>query len=168
MFESPRRQRDRGANLVEFALIMPLLFLLLFGVIEFARLIYGYSTVWNGAREGARYATTVGDTDSDGVPNYLDCDAIEAAAISKVAGVDLTTGDITVKYFDADGTEIANCDADAASLASGSTIVDSGFTIEVEASGTFDAVVPLLSSLLNDVDVSSTQSRSIFKGVVGG
>ena len=159
---------ERGANLVEFAVVAPLLFLLLFGVIEFSRLIYGFSTVWNAAREGARYASTVGDTDSDGVPNYLDCGAIEFAAIGKVAGVDLTTSDLTIKYFDLGGTEVADCGSDSASLASGDIIVDSGYTIEVEAAGTFNAVVPLLSSVLDGIDLSSTQTRTVFKGVVGG
>lgn len=163
-----RDQNDRGANLIEFALVIPMLFLLLFGVIEFSRVIYGYSTVWNGAREGARYATTVGDTDANNVPNYLDCAAIEQAAVSKVAGVDLTTADITIKYYDLGGGEVADCASDATALENNLLPIESGYTVEVEAQGTFNAVVPLLSSVLNGIDLSSTQSRSIFRGVVGG
>jgi len=51
--ERARCQRDRGGTLVEFAVVAPLLFLLLFGVIEFARVGHGFSTVWTAAREGA-------------------------------------------------------------------------------------------------------------------
>ena len=153
--------------MVEFALVAPLLFLLLFGVIEFARLIHGFTSVWSAAREGARYATTVGDTDSDTTPNYLDCEAIVAAAVAKVAGTSLDTGDITVKYYDTANAEVADCDGTPPAPAGGGANIDSGFTIEVEASATFNAIVPLLSSFIDEIDLSSTQTRSIFKGVVG-
>ncbi len=51
-----RRVRDEGQDLVEFALIAPLLFLLLFGILEFGVVIWRYNTVANAAREGARAA----------------------------------------------------------------------------------------------------------------
>ena len=49
---------DRGANLVEFAVIAPLLFLLLFGIIEFAWLFASNLDVRQGAREAVRVAAT--------------------------------------------------------------------------------------------------------------
>lgn len=168
MKSTGRGRNDRGANLVEFAFVAPLLFLLLFGVIEFARLAYGYSTIWNGAREGARYATTVGVEDANDTPNFLDCAGIKAAAISKVAGVQLNSGDIDVTYLDASGSPVANCDTNPPFPKPGGANIDSGFTIEVEASGTFDAAVPLLSAFLDGLDMSSRQTRSVHTGVVGG
>lgn len=48
------RADDRGASLVEFAMVMPLLLMLLFGVIEFAWLFSQNLDVRHGAREGAR------------------------------------------------------------------------------------------------------------------
>lgn len=51
----PRRRRsDRGANLVEFAIILPFLLLLLLGTIEFAWIFSQNLDVRHGAREGAR------------------------------------------------------------------------------------------------------------------
>ena len=161
------KSRDSGASLIEFALVAPLLFLLLFGVMEFARLVHGFTTVWTAAREGARYATTVGDTNTDTVPNYLDCDAIIDAAVAKAVAASLSSGDISVKFFDSAGTEVADCDVNPPAPAPSGANIDSGFTIEVTASGTFDAVVPVLSSFLDGIDLSSTQTRSVFKGVVG-
>ncbi len=49
-----RKRGDKGANLVEFAMIMPLLLLLLLGAIEFAWLFSQNLDVRHGAREGAR------------------------------------------------------------------------------------------------------------------
>jgi Flp pilus assembly protein TadG len=48
--------RDRGATAVEFALLLPVLFLLLFGVIDFGRALNAQITLTQAAREGARLA----------------------------------------------------------------------------------------------------------------
>jgi len=161
---------DRGGTLVEFALVAPLLFLLLFGVIEFARVGHGFNTVWTAAREGARYATTVGDDDSDGTPNYLDCLSIEEAALAKVVGMSLDPGAVSIVYSDLTGAPVADCDLTSAlpePSPTGSTDIDNGFTIEVEVSGDFNAIVPVISTFLDGIELNSSQTRSIFKGVVG-
>ena len=44
----------RGQTLVEFALVLPIFLLLLFGVIDGGRFVYVNSTLSNAAREGAR------------------------------------------------------------------------------------------------------------------
>ena len=49
---------SRGANLVEFAVLAPLLILLLFGIIEFAWVFSINLDIRHGAREGARLAAT--------------------------------------------------------------------------------------------------------------
>jgi Flp pilus assembly protein TadG len=49
-----RNGKDRGANLVEFAFVMPFLILLVMGVIEFAWVFATNLDVKHGAREGAR------------------------------------------------------------------------------------------------------------------
>lgn len=162
--DEARRHKDGGATLVEFAVVAPLLFLLLFGVVEFARVVHGFTTVWSAAREGARYATTVGDSNGNGTPNYADCNAIIDAALGKVVAVSLTDSDVTVTYFDRAGTEVANCDSGGADPLD---VVENGYRVEVGASATFNAVVPLLSSFLDGIDLDSAQSRSIFKGIVG-
>lgn len=48
------RARDRGAAVVEFALLLPLLLLLLFGIIDFGRALNAQITITQAAREGAR------------------------------------------------------------------------------------------------------------------
>ena len=51
-----RARHDRGAAAVEFALLLPLLLLLVFGLIDFGRALYAQVTLTQAAREGARLA----------------------------------------------------------------------------------------------------------------
>jgi Flp pilus assembly protein TadG len=49
-----RGPRDRGAAAVEFALLLPVLLLLIFGIIDFGRALNAQITLTQAAREGAR------------------------------------------------------------------------------------------------------------------
>jgi Flp pilus assembly protein TadG len=51
-----RRREQRGQALVEFALILPIFLLILFGLFDFGRAIYAYNTISQAAREAARLA----------------------------------------------------------------------------------------------------------------
>lgn len=50
------KQRARGAAIIEFALVLPLLMGILFAFIELGIALYDKAVVTNAAREGARYA----------------------------------------------------------------------------------------------------------------
>ena len=51
-----RRDRARAQALAEFAIVAPIFFLMLFGIIDFGRYVYYVQVLNNAAREGARYA----------------------------------------------------------------------------------------------------------------
>ncbi len=53
-----RKRKLRGQTIVEFALMLPVFLLMLYGIIEFSRYMQAYLTVQHAAREGARYAIT--------------------------------------------------------------------------------------------------------------
>jgi len=48
---------DRGSALIEMAVVVPVLFTIGFGVIEFGNAIYSYHLIANGVRDAARYAS---------------------------------------------------------------------------------------------------------------
>lgn len=50
------RRDDRGAAAVEFALVLPILVVLLFGVIDFGRALFAYNYLTAAVREGGRFA----------------------------------------------------------------------------------------------------------------
>ena len=55
---SPRRHRFRGQGLVEFALVLPVMLIVIFVIVEIARVLHAWLAVENGARFGVRYAVT--------------------------------------------------------------------------------------------------------------
>lgn len=61
MFLRRRRRDQRGASAVEFALIVPILFTLLFGIIEMAFLMKDYVSLSSAVRAGARTASAAAD-----------------------------------------------------------------------------------------------------------
>ena len=66
-----RHPAARGSTLTEFAFILPVMLMCLFGVIDFGRALYTYHFVSNAAREASRWASVRGNTCTD----YPDCPA---------------------------------------------------------------------------------------------
>lgn len=66
------RDAERGATLVEFAFVLPILLLIAIGLIELGLAFRSYITMGSAAKEGARVAAFVGD-DID-----ADCDVVQA------------------------------------------------------------------------------------------
>jgi len=65
---------ERGAELIEFALVLPLLLLLVLGIVDFAFMFQRLEVITNAAREGARIAVLPGYDTPDvraRVNNYL-------------------------------------------------------------------------------------------------
>ena len=56
---------ERGAELVEFALVFPMLLLVIVGIMDFGLLFQRYEVLTAAAREGARVAILPGYTDAD-------------------------------------------------------------------------------------------------------
>lgn len=66
--------RRAGAAVVEFALVAPLFFVLVFGTVEYGRYVMVQQTLTNASREGARVRVLSASTDADAttaVNNYL-------------------------------------------------------------------------------------------------
>lgn len=79
------RKNERGAAAVEFALVLPLLVVLVFGVAEFGRAYYVQATLSGAAREGARVMALKNDAG-----------AARSAAANASAPLGVTTGQVGV------------------------------------------------------------------------
>lgn len=62
------RRGERSQALIEFALVSPVLLLLLFGIVDIGRAVFYFDTINHAAREGARVAVR----NSERLPNNAD------------------------------------------------------------------------------------------------
>jgi len=78
-------RKRRGAAVVEFAIVAPIFFLMVLGIIEFGRMVMVQQVITNASREGARIAilddTTAGDVRAT-VDNYLTNATVTGAEVT--------------------------------------------------------------------------------------
>lgn len=90
---APGRERsgERGSAFVEFALVSPLLLLLMFGVLDFGRLFFTQLTLQHALREAGRFAVTGNHLpNAGGSTNMSRIASIKQVAQQSAAGLDLT------------------------------------------------------------------------------
>ena len=84
-----RIKNQKGAALVEFAIVLPLLLVLVFGMIEFSIMFYDKSVITNASREGARAGIVYS------YPNRITEGEIEATVGNYVSNKLITFGATT-------------------------------------------------------------------------
>jgi Flp pilus assembly protein TadG len=107
-----RLRSERGAELIEFAMIFPVLLLVMLGIVDFGFMFQRYEVLTNAAREGARMAVLPGYATPDvearvrsyvttgGVPTRVGNPtvAVLSCSIPVAAGAPLTAKRVTVSY----------------------------------------------------------------------
>lgn len=86
-----RFRRNDGVAIIEFALVLPILLIVIAGIFDFGFAFREYLVVTDAAREGARMAVLPGYSDDDvraRVRAYLAAGGIQAA---RIQNVDVTT-----------------------------------------------------------------------------
>ena len=102
----PRRRREEAQSLTEFALILPVFIILVFGIIDFGMGLRAYITVAQATREGARYGVVGNAAGSFSAGGSGECNGSTSTSIvgkvcSTMNGLDLTNIDtVTVECPD--------------------------------------------------------------------
>jgi len=81
---------EKGAELIEFALVFPMLLLVVLGIIDWGLVFSRYEVLFNAAREGARVSV---------LPGYT-CDDVETRVNQYVQGMGLNSGNVTTDCND--------------------------------------------------------------------
>ena len=94
----------RGQNLVEFAIIVPIMILFIFGVIDFARVFHALNIIYNAAREGARYVSQYGGIKMvvvAGGTDYYELQPVQIATVVRMEagnlGLDLNVAGVQIE-----------------------------------------------------------------------
>jgi Flp pilus assembly protein TadG len=91
-----QRRRERGAAAVEFAIILPILLMLVGGVIDFGRLYWTQIMLSNAARDGVRLAAM-------GSTTYTAAQ-VQSRTVTAAAPLTVATSGVTVTQCGAGGT----------------------------------------------------------------
>ncbi|MCM3602696.1 pilus assembly protein [Robertmurraya korlensis] len=76
---------QKGQSMVEFALVIPILILLLFAILDFGRVFHAYLAIDHAGREAAR-AASIGKDDS----------TIRSTAVSKASSISLAESQVAI------------------------------------------------------------------------
>jgi len=93
------RRHRRGSSGVEFALIVPLLALMLFGTIEVGRAMHDYQLVEKGVRHATRYLSRMALTCPGGAFAASDENAAKNLALTGTLSDPAGSGDYLLKYW---------------------------------------------------------------------
>ena len=66
-----RRQNESGTTVAEFAIVALIFFTLIFGIIEFGRLLYTHNALTDATRRGARFAVIHKESQVEAVKNEV-------------------------------------------------------------------------------------------------
>ena len=162
-------ERRAGQSLVEFALVLPIFMLFLFGLIDGGRLVYQHSVLSQAAREGARLASVeaswIGATDTgcgsaDGPvcpasAAAMKTDIISAANRMNAPFAVVTGADVFVRCDPSGGTPTGNWTGTSC------TSNGSGNVASVRVTGTFQPITPVISQIVGTVSMSASTSMVI-------
>lgn len=135
---------ERGQSLVEFALIVPIFLLLVFGIIDLGRGVYAYNTIQNAAREGIRLAIV--DQNVDAI-----LDEVQDHAV----GLRLDDSNLTLSFLQPD-TMTTPCNTPIAISCEVELLVDYKFV----------PATPIIGNLIGNIDMSAASRQPVERSYV--
>jgi hypothetical protein len=182
----PASPGQTGQGLVEFALVLPVFLLMIFGLLDTGRLVYTNSALSQAAREGARLASTeagwigvsgpacVGDPSmiGPGNPGAQVCPAtvadFKAHVVDAVNRMTVSLGPVTAVHVSChpvgsaptgDWTEGSG--GNGCQDGAGNAMSVSGDLVSVRIEYTYQPITPVISSLISTVPLSGAATMVI-------
>jgi Flp pilus assembly protein TadG len=142
-----RRDRSRGQGLVEFAVVLPVIVLVVFGILDLGRGVFTYNALSQAARQASRTAIVDQDVAD-----------IRTAAIDYAPTLGLQSGDITVCFKDYD-SNLTNCNSTADDCPQNDRFIGCLAIVEVDVS--YSPMTPVIGSIVGSIPMSSTSIQPI-------
>jgi Flp pilus assembly protein TadG len=152
-----RKRRSEGQSLVEFAVVIPIVVLMIAAFVEIGRAVYAFNTIANAARQGARVAVV------NQLPDVTDCDesrpiedpyephwSVMGCALLAGKTLGLTPADVTVAYITPPSTTLS-C----------SPTLHVGCIAMVTVSYDYDIATPFVSRFIGPIAMSQTSEMPV-------
>lgn len=146
-----------GQSLVEFALVLPIILLVIVGFFEIGRAVFAYNTIANAARQGARVATVNQLADVTECNELWPIDdpyephwSIRGCAILAAKTIGITTSDVSVSYAAPPSTTLA-C----------SPVLHVGCIALVTVTYNYSVATPFVNKLIGPITMTQTSQMPI-------
>ena len=182
-----RRQRSDGQALLEFALVLPVLLIVIVGVFDGGRAVFTNTTLSQAAREGARLAAveagSVGLSGGDcvatpaligasGNPGARVCPpslaSLKTDVVDAVDRMTASVGPVAAVYFSCDPQGSAPTGAwteatggNGCDDGTGSSLGASGDLVSVRVEHAWQPITPIIGSILGPITLSGSASMTI-------
>jgi Flp pilus assembly protein TadG len=141
------RQDSVGQTLVEFAIVMPIIAMVVLGLFDLGRAVYSYNTLAQSARQASRMAIV-----NQNVTN------VRNQAISSAATLGLTASNVDVCFKTATSTQ-QDCASTADDCPQATRTI--GCLALVKAHINYQPMTPIVSLILSSIPLSSTSVGTI-------
>ena len=153
-------RNGRGVTIVEFAMVFPLLLLLIFGVMDFGFYYFVQHSLQFATREGVRLAL-VGGTINDGSGNPMSREASIIQTIRSKASVAVKPAEVSVSIYPVDATF-----ADPSNWQTTQNAGLPGSYMRVKTRYTYRFITPLVGALVSGnskmIEVQATYRNELF------
>ena len=169
-----RRRGARGQGLVEFALVLPVFLLMMFGLIDVGRFVYQTSTLSQAAREGARLGSVEAsyrhdppkpDDPACGTSGGPVCPADDAALLSHISAAANRMmspfGTVSNTYMSCVLAPPAGTTPTGAWTDTTCSNHAPGNVISVRVTAQFTPITPIISSLFGTRTLSGSAAMTI-------
>ena len=144
-----RLKGEDGQDIVEFALVLPILALLLFGIIDYGWIFYNQAKIGNAAREGARFA----------VMNYKKADASKGSDTIE----DFLSNQVKANVEDVLPNNLKTTAANLAVSVNEKTNAPDDVNIEVTVSAQIKLFTPVVSTITGSQRLTVKKTVSMKK-----
>jgi Flp pilus assembly protein TadG len=141
-------RRTRGQALVEFALVLPVIVLVLLGVLDLGRAVFSYNTLSQAARQATRAAMV-----------DQDVDRVKGVAIASAVTLGLQASNVQVCFKTSETTQRDCSSPTTDNCPPASRVI--GCLAIVTASVSYVPMTPVISNLWSSISLTSTSVESI-------
>lgn len=162
--KSKQSTLERGQALVEFSLALMVLTFVIFGIFDFGRVFFAYSSAVNAHRNALRNAVVLGVLGSNDTPPYLDCTTMLSHA---TGGYFYNTKNITIKYINTDAADTNpdyGCNGSGGLTTATKDNLDNGDLLVIE----MDVVVTPILMPFGDLTIKLKGERTVVKEILPG
>ena len=142
-----RKRGEGGQSLIEFALILPVIVLFVFGVLDLGRGVFAYNTLANAARQANRTAMV-----------DQNVTRITAVAVAAAPSLGLGSANVSVCFKDSETSE-RDCSSTTDDCPEATRVI--GCLAIVTTSLSYVPMTPVLGTLFGSIELSSTSVQPI-------